>query len=491
MSRFLMSAPGRWLILSHRWIGVAGCLLFALWFVSGAVMMYVRYPALTEAERVALSPPLDWARVHVSPESAAAASGLTEPTEPMLRSLAGEPVYGFRQGRRRAVVSAVDGRRIRGLDGDQAVAVARAAYPAARPALLRTLERDQWTVTSRYDGWRPLHLVSLGDRAGTQLYVASTTGEIILDTTRRERIWNWVGAVPHWLYFTQLRANPSAWTSVVVWTSGFGIAVAVTGIVLGFMRLRIRRRYARGVVTPYRGWMRWHHLIGVVGGAATLAWVFSGWVSMNPGGLGAGGVDLKVAEARWAGPSREPFDLAAIVHAAPTAREAAFVHLNGAPQVLLRNGEGTRLRDGRSGRPVDLGQAALVDHARGLLPTATLSRASWLTREDAYWYGHHREVALPVLRVEFDDAARTWFHIDPATGRIAGASDLNTRSHRWTFAALHRLDLPGLRARPLRDVVLLVLLGLGLAISLTGIVLAWRRLGHDLRRRRPRTSGEG
>ena len=48
----------RWLYLVHRWLGVLLCAFFAMWFVSGVVMMYVGYPKLTQAERLAHLPPL-------------------------------------------------------------------------------------------------------------------------------------------------------------------------------------------------------------------------------------------------------------------------------------------------------------------------------------------------------------------------------------------------------------------------------------------------
>ncbi|HRE14495.1 MAG TPA: hypothetical protein PLD37_09900, partial [Usitatibacteraceae bacterium] len=53
-----MVSPKRWIYLLHRWIGIAVCLLMAMWFVSGVVMMYVGYPKLTPAERLARLPPL-------------------------------------------------------------------------------------------------------------------------------------------------------------------------------------------------------------------------------------------------------------------------------------------------------------------------------------------------------------------------------------------------------------------------------------------------
>ena len=131
-----------------------------------------------------------------------------------------------------------------------------------------------------FDGHRPLHRVEFGDAAGTHLYVSSHTGEIMLDSTSRERTWNWVGSVVHWLYFRDLRARPVLWSQIVKWTSGLCIFVAITGLWLGIDRLRVRRR--NGSFTPFRGWMAWHHLAGVAGGIVVLTWIFSGWLSMGP-----------------------------------------------------------------------------------------------------------------------------------------------------------------------------------------------------------------
>ncbi len=41
---------------------------------------------------------------------------------------------------------------------------------------------------------------------------------------------------------------------------------AITGLWIGILRLRVRRPYARGRMTPYRGWMKWHHVGGLIGG---------------------------------------------------------------------------------------------------------------------------------------------------------------------------------------------------------------------------------
>ena len=42
----------RVLVYTHRWLGIAGCLLFIGWFISGVVMMYARMPGLASEERL-------------------------------------------------------------------------------------------------------------------------------------------------------------------------------------------------------------------------------------------------------------------------------------------------------------------------------------------------------------------------------------------------------------------------------------------------------
>ena len=58
----LRSTAKRWTYLVHRWLGIGGCLLMLLWFVSGMVMLFIGYPKLTPGERLAALPVLGEAR---------------------------------------------------------------------------------------------------------------------------------------------------------------------------------------------------------------------------------------------------------------------------------------------------------------------------------------------------------------------------------------------------------------------------------------------
>jgi len=469
----------RWLYIVHRWIGIATCLLFAMWFVSGVVMMYVAFPQLSDTERWAASPPIAWDKVAVTPDRALAlASATTYPRELRLAMLDTTPVYRITTwDGRRAIIAATDGHAIDGITADQALAIAAHHPASARPELLDTVTRDQWSVTARYDPLRPLFRVALGDAVGTELYVSSRTGEIALDTTRHERIWNWLGSIPHWIYPTVLRKDGAAWRQVVLWISGVCIVVAVTGFWIGVLRLRLRQRYARGRMTPYRGWMAWHHLAGLVGGVFVVTWMVSGWLSLNPLELFAGrgiGRDMAV---RYAG-QNQPRIADAVARPKVQAVEARFVWLGGRPLMLLtdRGGHITPA-DPATGAPLALAESDIVAAARSLLPDATITLQQRLTQADWYWYSHHQERVLPVLRIGFDDAAHSWFHIAPATGEILGRSDDSRRAYRWWFNALHSIDLlPLLTHRPAWDVVVWLLSLIGLVVSVSGVVIGWRRL---------------
>ena len=68
------------LIFLHRWLGVAFCLLFAMWFASGIVMHFVPYPSFTAADRRAGLAPIALAQVKALPSEALAASRIGNAT---------------------------------------------------------------------------------------------------------------------------------------------------------------------------------------------------------------------------------------------------------------------------------------------------------------------------------------------------------------------------------------------------------------------------
>jgi uncharacterized iron-regulated membrane protein len=481
----LKSGLWRALIVGHRWLGVATCLFFAMWFATGLVMMYVGFPAHTSSERIALLEAIDWRQVRIGPDRVLRELDLPEfPRDFRLHMMAGEPVYRVTTGARmRYSVSARNGLAIGGVDPENARRIVQQAT-GLRAKTVVTLERDQWTVANTFDPHRPLHRVVLDDDRGLEFYVSSSTGEIVLDTDARERAWNWLGAVLHWLYFTDLRANVPLWSAVVTWISGIGIVVALTGIWLGIDRLVMARRGGKRRLTQFRGWMAWHHVVGLFGGLFVLTFIFSGWLSMGPRVPWEGKFDPSrraYAADVLAGFSAPEFPAVPMDSREETdVREATFSWVLGEPHIVFVDGVGNRnvLRAaGASGPAFD--EHALSAHAPRLMPDAKLMSAERLDEEDAYWYSrrHRERQRLPVLRFKFADADETWIHVDPQTGQLVGWQRRSDRIDRWLFNALHSFDFRWLIARrPVWDIFMWSISLAGLALSATSLVVGWRAL---------------
>jgi hypothetical protein len=146
------------------------------------------------------------------------------------------------------------------------------------------IDYDQWTVAGEFDPDRPLERIALNDAAGTELYVSSTSGQIVLTTTRNARLLNYAGSIAHWLYPTELRHHKRAWSVLLWWLSLLATIGAAIGVILGLVRL--------GTGPAYRGLQRWHHGVGLMVAPFLLSWIFSGFLSMDDGRLFSGGDEL-------------------------------------------------------------------------------------------------------------------------------------------------------------------------------------------------------
>lgn len=467
------------IVLLHRWLGIAFCLLFAMWFATGIVMHFVPFPSLTEAERFAGLAPVDRAQVTLTVADAVSASGISEATRVRLIQRSDFPVYIVSGAVLVRAVRAIDGRdatltsaavalaiardhaRSRGLDADQAAIVTRQNY-------------DQWSVPNGFDRHRPLFRVALGDAAGTEVYVSSLTGEVVLDTTRSERGWNLAGSVLHWIYPTVLRRNWQLWDRVVWTLSLLASIAALLGAVLGLARIK-RRGGLLG--SPYRGWHALHHLIGLAATVFVLTWIVSGWLSMDHGRLFSRG-QLTTGEA---GELSVPPDWRTVSSfdwgAMPSpAREIEWFAFNGNIYRRDRIGLGSQTLT-RAGEMHRDGQAGVLNaqEVRSLMARLALRCDAPVVLADNDDYPAQSAVpGAPVYRSRCGDI---WFDIDGADGSVLQRLDASRRAYRWAYSALHTLDFPVLMAhRRVREILIVGLCALGLVFSITGIVIGWRRL---------------
>lgn len=484
----------RLLYLVHRWMGVAACILMALWFVSGIVMLFVGYPKLTPWERLRPLPPLqvEHCRIPLQQALAAAQSPVKEAT---LTSVGNRSIY--RLQRRDGSLIAVDagtGKEIV-VNAPHVLAAAHAFLPQAIAHYAGTIDEDRWTHSRGVDPHRPLRIVQMDDSDRTRLYLSSATGEVVLDAPLAQRAWNYVGAWLHWLYYFRDRPVDPGWSWIVIVLSAIGTVTAISGTVVGIWRWRFSGRYKSGSHSPYReSWLHWHHLLGLLFAAIIFTWIFSGLMSMNPLGVfDARG--QKPDLAAWRGgdaitqrlPLEAPQAIALLQRAGFQPVEISWRILDGRPYLLARNAAAdTRLiaHDENGYTVRTQWDIDTLMHAAARLLPAPIRSHHVLAGYDDYYYARQPEAMmgaverrLPVWRVDFGDPHATIAYLDPQTGDVALSLDRAQRTGRWLFNFLHSWDLPSmLRAKPWRDVALVLLSLGGLAMCVTGTVIGWRRL---------------
>jgi len=506
------------LILSHRYIGIPLSFLFVVWFLSAFVMIYAGgMPRITNEMRIEGGSSLNFEDVTISPWQAVGLLGYS-PYEARLRTVLGRPVYEFPEPRFPSTfIWADNGEFLFDLTQQQGAQIASDFLDI--PLDLFSYEGlvtrpDQWTIAIPNE--LPLFKYRVADDYATQAYVSPTRAQVAVYTTRQSRLLAWLGTIPHWFYFADLRANQPLWYDIVVWTSGIGCVLALLGLVMSFTQWRKVRPFKLGKAIPYRGLMRWHYILGTVFGVFVLSWSFSGMLSMEPfawsdarglrvdegvyqeglldlesfpafdasqwQALAQGhGVqrDIKEVEFRWIGAA--PYYLALYSESnglEMDKRDRLHQPYNIIGQLdsnsLLIQADGFRLSEGFE-------TEALVSKLDASIEEAEVTDYALLSDYDDYYYSRNNQLPLPVLRIKFNDPAQSWIYVDPHKSELLSLIHRNSRIERWLYSGLHSLDFAfWYHQRPLWDLGVLILLAGGLGVSFIGLYCGVKRLKNDI-----------
>jgi hypothetical protein len=466
----------KFLILTHRYLGIVLSAFFVVWFASGIGMMYTGgMPSLTPKARLERLAPIDFNAIKLTP------SGQGESVT--LLTVMGRPAYR------------IDGQTIFGDNGetinevDQQKALLMAGeymkVPQDKVRYLELLSQaDQWTIEQR--GQLPLHKIAIDDPDHTQIYISPVDGDVALITTRRSRALAWIAAIPHWLYFRSLRVKDGAWRTLVIGASGMGCILAIIGLLVGIVQFRRSSPHV-----PYARWMRWHYLTGAFFGVITFTWVFSGMLSMEPydvfsrNGLSLAGDPFSASLDMATFP---PFDLESMSRllSGREAKEIEFARIQDEPYYVVRTVPERLIVDARTFkiRREPFGKESLEQRIAAVTPKdVPIVESEMIADYDSYYYSRDREAPLPVLRVKFGDPEETWLYVDPQMSRIVSGAARIDRIKRWIYTGFHDLDFYfWFYRRPLWDIGVIVLSLGGLTSSLIGLCIGFKRLFRGIRR---------
>lgn len=468
----------------HRVLGIVLSILFLAWFLSGMVMMYHTYPSVSEQQRMAHAERLIECEAISSLQMPQGLSALS------LQQMAGYPVFLMSTADGETQVDAQTGKPLGRFSPEELQAIAT-RWLSATPILTDTLnEIDVWLIGAMPFKEFPVYHFSLNDGEGSELYLSSRTGRALQLTSRESRFWAWVGAIPHWIYITKLRATGrQPWTDTVLWLSGFGILMVLCGIIVGLRSLwKARKRKGVGLSPYVKPLFRWHHLFGLFFGVFVLTWIFSGFMSLADAPQLLWPVHEEHTARQLYADSlkadRYRLDINRVL-AADDVRRVEWMEIGQHPYYRVWTADDEYLVDATDTVPhrVELDEADCRKAVQQAHHASAQVTAKMMNHHDNYYISQKRSMSFPVCRVTVNDADCSTYYINPKTGDCRYYNN-NRRAGKWMYTGLHALNVPFFVAHPMLRLGIMWFLMLGgTVVSATGLFLAVRYLRRKMNKR--------
>lgn len=460
-----------------------------MWFISGLVLIYHYFPRVTKSDRMARMdslcasdslPPIDEYRF----------AGVRN-TKIELNSNIGEPHFFVTNSDTITRVAVADQLTKKELMNHEQWCQYAKRWSDTQIARIDTLyDLEQWIPFSRLRAEFPIYKFYFSDKARHQLYVSSRTGEVLQFTDKDSRFWSWVGAIPHWVYFTRIRQDADLWKAIVIPLAGLGSLMCLFGIVLGIRSFYIYYNSKKKYGTPYRKFKyKWHHILGSVFGLFVFTYIFSGMMSLQ-----------KVPQ--WLVKTHNK-DIATAVSDDSMPVEASKYKLDYRRIIETYSGRIKSLEwAGFGNMPVYKtfidGQVMLFDASADTVGRLLLDKnrvevrmkelhaepftIELMTEYDNYYVNQRRQLPLPVYKVKVNDADDNIHYVNPETGEITNYNT-NTRLRKWLYQGIHCFNIKFLVERPrLWNIIVWTTMLGGLLVSLTGVMLGIRYLKRKFKR---------
>lgn len=470
--------------LIHKVLGLILSILFLMWFISGVVMIYHSFPRVNQKQKLqkqevlsATLPPID-SILDVLPDSARL-SGLSADM------YLDRPVFHLRG---RGLPSALYADALCPVEAPDFNTIRRIAEQLCGTALYRVdtlYNLDQWIPFGYLKKEFPIYKFYFEDAGRHQVYIASKSGKVLQMTDRTSRGWAWVGAIPHWVYFTSLRQNQPLWINFMIWASGLGAIMCLTGLWVGVWAYYKNRR--NGLRSPYKKWWyRWHHISGMIFGLFALTFVFSGMMSLVdlPAWMQKGKKDTPEMRFRGRDGGMLPVDSYAldyrrIVDSLKEVRSIEWASFGNHPYYIVNTGGEKKNMDAADTCGIHvfrLTEELVKETVARLHGKEAEFSVEWMTEYDGDYHSRRGMLTLPVYKVVVDDELHTRHYFNPETLYHSRVDD-NRRLKGVLYGGLHSLNFRCLTDRPvLWNIVMYVLLTGGTFLSLTGVVLTLKWL---------------
>lgn len=481
----------------HRILGVVLCALFFMWFASGIVMIYHSFPRASQNYKLQRQLALD-AKNLMSIDSLKSILSDTAKLQSVsiemrfdrpIVSMRGkgipstlymdnlEPVEKFDESVRQKTIQLWCSASIQKIDTLHAL--------------------DQWIPFERNKGELPVYKYYFDDADAHQMYMTSKDGRVIQFTDKKSRFWAWIGAIPHWVYFTSLRQHQTLWIEFVKWTAGIGCILCILGFILAYIDWK--KQKGKGIFhSPYqKRWYKWHFVSGVIFGLFAITFAFSGMMSLRdiPDWLKKAPKTERNRGDRGMFPFQMnnmlpldtyKLDYREIIAASDSVKSITWSSWNKYPYYKVQynyTSVNIDASDTTQLKTFELTEEMVRHDVARQLGDSVRWKMDLLTKEDQDYYGRKKErIPLPVYRVIVEDEMHTRMYYNPNTLRKQTVDD-DGRTRRFLYSGLHSLNIKFLTDRPLLwNIIMYALMLGGTFFSLTGVVLSIKWIIRKVRR---------
>ena len=465
----------------HRVLGTLLSALFLIWFISGLVMIYHTFPKANPKDKAekfeSLSPTLPSVQEVLNRIPAG-----EEVKGMSVNRYLGQTVFHIRTDKSNYHLPADSTEQLAAITWQRIEDVARLWCKASVEKVDTLQKLDQWIPFGFLKKELPIYKFYFNDKEKHQLYISSQSGEVLQYTSSSQRFWAWMGAIPHWVYFTWLRQDKDLWVNSVIWLSGIGCIMTIAGLYVGiYVFIRVRRK-KKELTSPYKKkWYWWHHVTGTIFGLFVLTWVFSGMMSLAdaPQWLAKTHKEYpvrQVMEKNKTAFTDYPLDYREIIKEKDHVTQIEWSNFYSKPVYHIQIGSKKESIDAATNevRSLKLTEEEIREVITDIHSGETISDICLMDKYDTYYIARSGHLALPVYKIEVDNADHTCYYINPRNGQYRSVNT-NKRWGFWMYQGMHSLRIDWLVAHPiLWTIVMWCLMLGGTVVSLSGVVLGVR-----------------
>ena len=451
-------------------------------------MMYKSFPTVSHSDRINLAKThMLNAKDFLRPEEVFKDDRIDDLRSFKIKYLLGEPVYEVTSLSGNIILKYAESGELIKINSEIASKLAVQASNIKESFKVEVLkELDQWVPRTKFLKHLPIYAVHFNNENNTRVYISSLNGDVQSLTTSSDRFWAWVGAIPHWIYFKDIRIQTSLWVQLVIWLSALGFIMALTGVITGLARYKKKpkanfRRFKNK-------WYNIHYYFGLMFGLFVCTWIFSGLMSMSPFDWTPSTQLNKQEKIKWQG---EDFTLNTLrgvnwnnfIEKSNniSCKEIGFELFNKELFAKVYSNENVKLIPLYTSNhtPKIEGYGSVIQSFNS---SDGIINSIQLDEYDNYYYSRHNDKVLPVIKIT--TTSNLAYYINPSTTEMLYKCSNKNRIQRWLYSGLHSLDFSFLISNgALWDVVVIFLMVGGTIVSITATALGVKFIRRKIRKR--------